>query len=160
MDLDLVLEIAPEELEEFPEVTETDSVPEVDEEGTVVPGCSQHSFQTFKDHTKDTPQKEDTTLTTHPIRRNTPDRSIKDREPRRKSLEGPLSMRPEVMSDSDDGKIGDGKKGKTDPKFLPGDAIQLLQLQTAQSMDVMHELVRQLSKLKTKRNRRRRWRRL
>ena len=36
-------------------------------------------------------------------------------------------MRLEVMSDSDDGrKIGDGKKGKTDPKSLPEDAIQLL----------------------------------
>ena len=54
------------------------------------------------------------------------------------------------MSDSDKGKIGDGKKGKTDPKSLPTDAIQLLQMQTAQSMDVMHELVRQMSKLKTK----------
>ena len=84
MDLDLVLEITPEELEEFPEETKTELVPEVDEEGTVVPDCSQHSLQTFKDHTKDTPQKEevhtrDTTLTTHTIRRNTPDRSIKDR---------------------------------------------------------------------------------
>ena len=54
------------------------------------------------------------------------------------------------MSDSDDGKIGDGKKGKTDPKSLPRDAIQLLQIQTAQNMDVMHELVRQMSRLKTK----------
>ena len=84
MDLDLVLEITPEELEEFLEVTKTDLVTKVDEEGTVVPDCSQHSLQTFKDHTKDTPQKEevhsrDTTLTTHPIGRNTPDRSIKDR---------------------------------------------------------------------------------
>ena len=84
MDLDLVLEITPEELEEFPEVTETESVPEADEKGTVVPDCSQHSLQTFKDHTKDTPQKEEvhtraTTLTTHPIGSNTPDRSIKDR---------------------------------------------------------------------------------
>ena len=59
MDLDFVLEIAPEELEEFPEVTEIDSVPEVNEEGTVVPDCNQHSLQTFKDHTKDTPQKEE-----------------------------------------------------------------------------------------------------
>ena len=59
-------------------------------------------------------------------------------------------MRPEVMSDSDEGKIGDGKKGKTDPKSLPTDAIQLLQMQTAQNMDVMHELVRQMSRLKTK----------
>ena len=63
------------------------------------------------------------------------------------------------MSDSDDGKIGDGKKGKTDPKSLPADAIQLLQMQTAQNMDVMHELVRQMSRLKT-RNRRQRWMRL
>ena len=54
------------------------------------------------------------------------------------------------MSDSDEGKIGDGKKGKTDPKSLPADAIQLLQMQTAQNMDVMHELVRQMSRLKTK----------
>ena len=58
MDLDLVLEITPEELEEFPEVTETDLVTKVDEGGTVVLDCSQHSLQTFKDHTKDTPQKE------------------------------------------------------------------------------------------------------
>ena len=83
MDLDLVLEITPEELEEFPEVTETDLVTGVNEEGTVVPDCSQHSLQTSKDHTEDTPQKEevhtrDTTLTTHPIGRDTPDRSIKD----------------------------------------------------------------------------------
>ena len=55
------------------------------------------------------------------------------------------------MSDSDDGrKIGDGKKGKTDPKSLPEDAIQLLQVQTAQNMNVMHELVRQMSRLTTK----------
>ena len=54
------------------------------------------------------------------------------------------------MSDSEDGKIGDGKKSKTDPKSLPTDAIQLLQIQTAQNMDVMHELVRQMSRLKTK----------
>ena len=54
------------------------------------------------------------------------------------------------MSDSDEGKIGDGKKGKTDPKSLPADAIQLLQMQTAQNMDVMHELVKQMSRLKTK----------
>ena len=59
-------------------------------------------------------------------------------------------MRPEVMSDTDDGKIGDGKKGKTDPKSLPEDAIQLLQVQTAQNLDVMHELVRQMSRLKTR----------
>ena len=82
--LDLVLETTPEELEEFPEVIEIGSVTGVNEEGTVVPDCSQHSLQTFKDHTKDTPQKEevhtrDTSLTTHPIRRNTPGRSIKDR---------------------------------------------------------------------------------
>ena len=84
MDLDLVLEITPEELEEFPEVTETDSVTGVNEGQTLVPYCSQHSLQTSKDHTKDTPQKEeihprDTTLTTHPIGRDTPDRSIKDK---------------------------------------------------------------------------------
>ena len=59
MDLDLVLEITPEELEEFPEVTEVDLVTGVNEEGTVAPDCSQHSLQTFKDHTKDTPQKEE-----------------------------------------------------------------------------------------------------
>ena len=59
MDLDLVLEITPEELEEFPEVTETDSVTGVNEGQTVVPYCSQHSLQTSKDHTKDTPQKEE-----------------------------------------------------------------------------------------------------
>ena len=69
--LDLVLEITPEELEEFPEVTETDSVTGVKEEGITFPDCSQHSLQTFKDHTEDTPQKEevhtrDTTITTHP----------------------------------------------------------------------------------------------
>ena len=83
--LDLVLETTPEELEEFPEVIEIGSITGVNEEGTVVPDYSQHSLQTFKDHTKDTPQKEevytrDPTLTTHPIGRNTPDRSIKDRE--------------------------------------------------------------------------------
>ena len=83
MDLDLVLEITPEELEEFPEVTETDLVSGVNKEDTGVPDCSQHSLQTFKDHTEDTPQKEevhtrDTTLTTHPVGRDTPDRSIKD----------------------------------------------------------------------------------
>ena len=71
-------------LEEFPEVTETDLVTGVNKGGTIVPDCNQHSLQTFKDHTKDTPQKEevhtrDTTLTTHPIGRNTPGRSIKDR---------------------------------------------------------------------------------
>ena len=76
--------------------------------------------------------------------------ALRTREPRRQSQESPLSMRPEVMSDSDEGKIGDGKKGKTDPKSLPADAIQLLQMQTAQNMDVMHELVRQMSRLKTK----------
>ena len=84
MDLDLVLEITPEELEEFPEVTETDSVTGVKEEGIIVSDCSQHSLQTSKDHTEDTPQKEevhtrDTTITTHPIRRDTPDKSIKDK---------------------------------------------------------------------------------
>ena len=76
--------------------------------------------------------------------------ALKTKEPQRKSQESPLSMRPEVMSDSDDGKIGDGKKGKTDPKSLPRDPVQLLQMQTAQNMDIMHELVRQLSKLKTR----------
>ena len=84
MDLDLVLEITPEELEEFPEVTETDLVTGVNEGETVVPNCNQHSLQTFKDHTKDTPQKEEvhtrnTSLTTHPIGTDTPDRSIKDK---------------------------------------------------------------------------------
>ena len=84
MDLDLVLEITPEKLEEFPEVTETDLVTGVNEEGIIVPDCSQHSLQTSKDHTEDTPQKEevhtrDTTLTTHPIGRDTPDRSTKDK---------------------------------------------------------------------------------
>ena len=82
--LDLVLEITPEELEEFPEVTETDLVTGVKEEGIIVPDCSQHSLQTSKDYTEDTPQKEevhtwDTTLTTHPIGRDTPDRSTKDK---------------------------------------------------------------------------------
>ena len=43
-----------------------------------------------------------------------------------------------------------GRTAKTDPKSLPADAIQLLQMQTAQNMDVMHELVRQMSRLKTK----------
>ena len=60
--LDLVLETTPEELEEFPEfpeVIEIGSIIAVNEEGTVVPDCSQHSLQTFKDHTKDTPQKEE-----------------------------------------------------------------------------------------------------
>ena len=85
MDLDLVLEITPEELEEFPEVTETDLVTGVNEEGIVVPDCSQHSLQTFRDHTEDTPQKEevhtrDTTITTHPLGRDTPDRRTKDKE--------------------------------------------------------------------------------
>ena len=83
--LDLVLEITQEELEEFPEVTETDVVTGVSKEDTEVPDCSQHSLQTFKDHTKDTPQKEevhtrDTTLTTHPVGRDPPDRSIEDKE--------------------------------------------------------------------------------
>ena len=59
MDLDLVLEITPEELEEFPEVTETDLVTGVRKGDTEVPDCSQHSLQTSKDHTKDTPQKEE-----------------------------------------------------------------------------------------------------
>ena len=82
--LDLVLEITPEELEEFPEVTETDSVTGVKEEGIIVSDCSRHSLQTSKDHTEDTPQKEevhtrDTTITTHPIGRDTPDSSIKDK---------------------------------------------------------------------------------
>ena len=82
--LDLVLEITPEELEEFPEVTETDLVTGVNKGDTGVPDCSQHSLQTFKNHTEDTPQKEevhtrDTTLTTHPVGRDTPDRSIKDK---------------------------------------------------------------------------------
>ena len=67
MDLDLVLEITPEELEEFPEVTETDLVTGVNEGETVVPiDCSQHSLQTFKDHTKDTPQEGGGTHTKHP----------------------------------------------------------------------------------------------
>ena len=84
MDLDLVLEITPEELEEFPEVTETDLVTGVSKGDTGVPDCSQHSLQTFKDHTKDTPQKEEvhtrnTPLTTHPVGRDTPGRSIKDK---------------------------------------------------------------------------------
>ena len=57
--LDLVLETTPEELEEFPEVIEIGSITGVNEEGTVVPDCNQHSLQTFKDHTKDTPQKEE-----------------------------------------------------------------------------------------------------
>ena len=82
MDLDLVLEITPEELEEFPEVTETDLVTGVNKGDTGVPDCSQHSLQTFKDNTKDTPQKEEvhtqnTALTTHPVGRDTADRSIK-----------------------------------------------------------------------------------
>ena len=57
--LDLVLEITPEELEEFPEVTETDLVTGVNKGDTGVPDCSQHALQTFKDHTEDTPQKEE-----------------------------------------------------------------------------------------------------
>ena len=84
MDLDLVLEVTPEELEEFPEVTEADLVTGVSKGDTGVPDCSQHSLQTFKDHTKDTPQKEevhiqDTTFTTHTVGRDTPDRSIEDK---------------------------------------------------------------------------------
>ena len=84
MDLDLVLEITPEELEEFPEVTEIDLVTGVNKGDTEAPDCSQHSLQTFKDYTKDTPQKEevhtrDTTFTTHPVGRDTPDRSHKGR---------------------------------------------------------------------------------
>ena len=59
MDLDLVLEITQEELEEFPKVTEADLVTGVNEGGTVVPDCSQHSLQTSKNNTKDTPQKEE-----------------------------------------------------------------------------------------------------
>ena len=59
MDLDIVLGITPEELEEFPEETETDIVTGVNKEDTIVPDCSQHSLQTFKDHTKDTPQEEE-----------------------------------------------------------------------------------------------------
>ena len=65
MDLDLVLEITPEELEEFPEVTETDLVTGVNEEGIIVPDSSQHSLQTSKDHTEDTPQKEEGTHMRH-----------------------------------------------------------------------------------------------
>ena len=55
MDLDIVLEITPEELEEFPEETETDLVTGVNGGDTIVPDCSQHSLQTSKDHTEDTP---------------------------------------------------------------------------------------------------------
>ena len=82
--LDLVLEITPEELEEFPEVTETDLVTGVNKGDTEVPDGSQHSLQTSKDHTEDTPQKEevhtrDTTITTHPLGRDTPERRTKDK---------------------------------------------------------------------------------
>ena len=55
MDLDLVLEITPEELEEFPEVTETEPVSGVNEEGTIVPDCNQHSLQTRRRYTHETP---------------------------------------------------------------------------------------------------------
>ena len=60
-------------------------------------------------------------------------------------------MRPEVMSDTNDGgRHGDGRKGKTDPKSLPADPVQLLQMQSKQNMDMMNKLVRQLSKQKTR----------
>ena len=65
MDLDIVLEITPEELEEFPEETETDIVTGVNGGDTVVPDCSQHSLQTFKDHTKRHPSEGGGTHTRH-----------------------------------------------------------------------------------------------
>ena len=76
MNIDLVLEISPQELEEFPEVTG------VKEQGTVVPDCGHDSLQTSQDNTENTSQKEevhtpDPCITAHSPRRNSPGRNFK-----------------------------------------------------------------------------------
>ena len=151
MDLDLVLEITPEELEEFPEVTETDLVTGVKEEGIIVPDCSQHSLQTSKDHTEDTPQKEevhtqDTTLTTHPIGRDTPNRRTKDKGTPKTITREPTVYKTRSHVRPRRRKNWRWEEGQDRPQIPP----HRCNTTPAQNMDVMHELVRQMSRLKTK----------
>ena len=165
MDLDIVLEITPEELEEFPEETETDFITGVNKEDTIVLDCSQHSLQTFKDHTKDTPQEEevhtrDTTLTTHPIGRDTPDKSIKDKGTPRE-----ITRKPSVYETRSHVRLRGWKTWRWEER-QNGPQVPPHRCNTTPTNADCTEYGRHARtgetnvQTKNKRNRRRRWRRL